>query len=392
MKRNVFFVLFILIAIAFSNCKEDELKAIESDKSAPGTIANPVVESQAGAVKIAYSLPTDKDLLYVVAEYTNKYGKLIQSKASSYTSTLIVNGFADTSVYNVNLYAVDRSENRSAPVVVQVKPLEPPILGIYKNMRLAEDFGGINIQFDNPTEAEVAVVICFKDSTGNMNLKETYYTKQKNVNFASRGFESKETVFGVYIRDRWSNRTDTLKKALTPIYEKLLDRTKFRTVSLPTDAPTGWGLSMPGMWDGKITAEGNMWHSADVGMPMHITFDLGVTAKLSRFTLWQRQGVWIYNHGNPKRYEIWGSTNPPSNGSWDNWVMLKSCISVKPSGSPSGSNMNEDVQAAARGEEFTVPLDAPKVRYIRVRILEAWVGAGGLAAHISEMNFHGNDQ
>ena len=72
--------------------------------------------------------------------------------------------------------------------------------------------------------------------------------------------------------------------------------------------------------------------------------------------------------------------------------MLKSCISVKPSGSPSGSNMNEDVQAAARGEEFTVPLDAPKVRYIRVRILEAWVGAGGLAAHISEMNFHGNDQ
>lgn len=392
MKRNVIFVLFILIAIAFSNCKEDELKAVESDKSAPGTIANLVVESQAGAVEISYSLPTDKDLLYVVAEYTNKYGKLIQIKASTYTSRLIVNGFADTSVYNINLYAVDRSENRSAPVVVQVKPLEPPILGIYKSMRIAEDFGGINIKFNNPTEAEIAVVICFKDSIGNMSLKETYYTKQKNVDFASRGFESKETVFGVYIRDRWNNRTDTLKKALTPIYEKLLDRTKFRTVSLPTDAATGWGLSMPGMWDGRITAEGNMWHSADVGMPMHITFDLGVTAKLSRFTLWQRQGVWIYNHGNPKRYEIWGSTNPPSNGSWDNWVMLKSCTSVKPSGSPSGSNMNDDVAAAGRGEEFSVPLDAPKVRYIRVRILEAWVGAGGLAAHISEMSFYGNDQ
>jgi len=372
MKRIVFFALLILSVAAISNCKKDKLQAVENDKSAPGTISNPVVESKSGAVKITYSLPADNDLLYVLAEYTNKYGKLIQAKASSYSSSVTVDGFADTSVYNINLYAVDRSENRSAPVVVQVKPLEPPIYAIYRSLTVAQDFGGINIKLNNPTEANIAVVVCYKDSIGNMSLKETYYTKQKDVEFSSRGFESKET--------------------LTPIYEKLLDKSKFRAVALPTDAPTGWGLPLPNMWDGKITAEGNMWHSADVGMPMQITFDLGVTAKISRFTLWQRQGVWIYNHGNPKRYEIWGSNNPPSNGSWDNWTKLKSCISVKPSGLPSGSNTNDDVQAAAKGEESTVPLDAPKVRYIRVKILESWVGAGGLAAHISEMSFYGNDQ
>jgi hypothetical protein len=146
------------------------------------------------------------------------------------------------------------------------------------------------------------------------------------------------------------------------------------------------------MWDEKITAEGNMWHSADGPMPMQVTFDLGVTAKLSRFTLWQRQGQWIYNHGNPKQYEIWGSVNPPSDGSWTNWEKLVECTSVKPSGQPTGMNSSEDVAAAARGEEFNIPLSAPRVRYIRVKVLESWIGKGGQAAHISEMTFYGNDQ
>jgi len=134
-----------------------------------------------------------------------------------------------------------------------------------------------------------------------------------------------------------------------------------------------------------------MWHSADAPMPVHFTFDLGVQAKLSRFVLWQRQGQWIYNHGNPKRYEIWGTTSPANNGSWDNWILLASCISEKPSKQPLGMNTAEDVAAAARGEETNIALDAPKVRYIRVKILEPWVGSGGLATHISEMTFYGND-
>jgi Domain of unknown function/Domain of unknown function (DUF5126)/Domain of unknown function (DUF4959) len=389
MKNNNWYLLLALLCIAVIGCKEDVLSPLEKDSVAPQQISNPVSTSSPGAVKVTYSLPSDPDLMYVMAEYKNKYGKLISVKASSYTNSITVDGFADTASYDLSLYAVDKSENKSAPVTVKVKAQEPPIFGIRRSLTLVSDFGGINITFANPTEANIAVVVLYKDSLGNFSTKETIYTKQKNGLFSSRGFPSKETVFGVYIRDRWDNRTDTLKATLTPIFEKELDKTKFRVLTLPTDAKVGFGLPIPNLWN-NVIGPNDMWHTDDTGMPCQITFDMGVTAKISRFTIWQRQGVWIYAHGNPKRYEIWGSNNPASDGSYNNWTKLASCVSVKPSGQPSGSNSQEDVSAAARGEETTVSLNAPAVRYIRVRVLETW--AGGLATHVSEMTLYGNDK
>lgn len=392
MKKIQYWLYTLAALVAISGCTKIEPRPLESDGTAPAPVSNISYERLPGAVKLTYSLPSDKDLLYVQAVYTNKYGAEMSFKASYYINSITVEGFADTASYKLRLYAVDRSENRSAPVELDVKAGTPPVYAAFKTVSLKEDFGGVNIQYSNPSEADIAVVVCYKDSTGAFVPYETFYTKQSKVNFTSRGFLSKSTEFAVYLRDRWNNRTDTFFKTLTPIFEKKLDKSRFRAVILPTDIPDGWGLPIPNLWDDKIAAEGVMWHSADGAMPMHFTFDMGVTAKLSRFTLWQRQGVWIYNHGNPKHYEVWGSTNPPSNGSWDNWQKLVECTSVKPSGQPTGMNTNEDVEAAARGEEVNIPLDAPKVRYIRIKVLDTWIGKGGQASHISEMTFYGNDQ
>ncbi|MEJ2881419.1 DUF5000 domain-containing lipoprotein [Pedobacter sp. GR22-6] len=388
--KSITLVLWCLVFLL--GCKEDILAPLEQDEVAPGMISSPSTVSTAGAVKITYNLPSDEDLMYVMAEYTTKYGKVVRTKASSYINSLTIDGFADTAVYDVNLYAVDNSENRSKPMTIQVRAQEPAIFGIRRSIELVDDFGGINIRFKNPTEANIALVVSYKDSLGNFSTKETIYTKVKEGNFSSRGFSSQETIFGVYIRDRWDNRTDTAIASLTPIFERQLDKSKFKVSTLPTDAAVGWGLPVANLWDRVIAAEGSMWHTADVGMPLQVSFDLGVTAKLSRFTLWQRQGVWIYNHGNPKRYEVWGSNNPATDGSYTNWTKLVSCESKKPSKQPTGLNSNEDVAAAARGEEWTIPLDAAPVRYIRIRVLEVWIGPGGKAAHVSEMTFFGNDK
>ena len=392
MKMIQTIIWLVLVLMMAAGCKRDDLHPLEEDGLAPASVENVSYSSLPGSVKLTYSLPADKDLLYVQAVYTNKYGKEVSVKASYYTNSLTVEGFADTASYTMKLYAVDRSENRSVPVEIAVKAATPPVYDVYKTIALKEDFGGLNIQYNNSTEADLAIVVCYKDSTGDFVPFETFYSKQKAGYFTSRGFASKPTEFGVYLRDRWDNRTDTVFATLTPIFEKKLDKSKFRAVVLPTDIPVGWGLSIPNMWDNVIAPGGNMWHSADGHMPMQVTFDMGVTAKLSRFILWQRSGQWIYNHGNPKRYEVWGSVNPPSDGSWTNWVKLAECTSVKPSGQATGMNSTEDVEAAARGEEFNIPLSAPAVKYIRVKVLETWIGKGGQAAHIAEMTFYGNDQ
>lgn len=391
MKIAKFLIPICLLVAAMPGCKEDMLVPVEHDGGAPGPLTNVKAEGRPGTVKLTYTLPADADLLYVLAEYTDKYGKVIQNKASYYTDSMVVQGFADSAVHKMSLYAVDRSENKSTPVIIDVQAKSPPVFGIKSGLILQPDFGGINIQFSNPTEADIAIVVSYKDSLGFFVENETFYTKLQQGTFTSRGLTSKPTVFGVYVRDRWNNRTDTTFITLTPIFEKQLDKTKFKAVILPTDvANYGNGLVIENIWDGIISEGANMWHSkGDAGMPMHITIDLGVTAKLSRFTLWQRPGPYLYNHGNPKRFEIWGTTSPAADGSFTNWTLLTTCTSVKPSGGPTGVNTKDDIDAAARGEEYNIPLTAPKFRYMRIRILENW--SGGSQGHIAEMKFYGND-
>lgn len=391
MKIFKIFLTICLLSMVFIGCKRDELVPVETDDVKPGQVSDVMSESLPGTVKLTYKLPSDPDLLYVMAEYTDKYGKVTQTKASYFVNTLTVQGFADANVYKMNVYAVDRSENKSDPIVIDVKALTPPIFDVKASLDLQADFGGVNVSFTNQNESDIAIVVSYKDSQGFFVPNETVYTKSKQGTFTSRGLPVQPTVFAVYIRDRWNNRTDTVFKTLTPIFEKELDKTKFREVTFPTDiGGYGNGLVLSNIWDNKINADNSMWHSkGDAGMPMHISFDLGVTAKISRFVLWERPGPYLFNHGNPKRYEVWGSTNPPSDGSYTNWVLLKSCVSVKPSGQSPGINSTADVAAGARGEEFNVPLTAPSVRYIRVKILENWIG--GLQAHIAEMSFYGND-
>ncbi|WP_157258317.1 DUF4959 domain-containing protein, partial [Pedobacter ginsenosidimutans] len=81
MKNNKWYVLATLFCVMILGCKEDILAPLEKDTVAPPPISNPVSERMAGAVKVSYNLPSDADLMYVVAEYTNKYGKVISVKA-----------------------------------------------------------------------------------------------------------------------------------------------------------------------------------------------------------------------------------------------------------------------------------------------------------------------
>jgi len=125
---------------------------------------------------------------------------------------------------------------------------------------------------------------------------------------------------------------------------------------------------------------------------MWITFDLGISAKLSRIGLWQRNdnGYWIYSQNNLREFEIYGSESPNPDGSWDaSWQLMVHHTIIKPSGLPVGTTTNEDLAAAEAGEQMEVPLTAPKVRYIRLKILRTW-SDGGYAANIAEMTFWGD--
>lgn len=398
--KKIFYYLYVLMAITgLYACSKTDLNVqepIEKDKVKPGVVTNIKVENGPGSAIITYSVPDDIDLQYVLAEYNINSTTVRQAKTSRFSDTIKVDGFNNIGEYDVRLYAVDKSENRSDVVIAKVNPETPPYRSIAGTLTLTEDFGGVNITFANPDEAKVAAVIITKDSNGEFAPIETFYTGTKAGVFSARGYDPTPRVFGVYIKDRWNNNSDTLFKTITPLFEKMLDKTKFKPYKLPFDQPSAFGWEMPYMWDGKTGEPGFHTLQGALPRPHRFTFDLGVVVKLSRFKILQRiDGGWAYNHGNPRSWNMWGSATPPDpSGTWDSWTKLMLCESKKPSELPFGQTTNEDIGYArgsdGLGEEFTFPLSAPPVRYIRMEILKNWGGTDFF--HALEITFWGNTQ
>jgi hypothetical protein len=396
-KMNIYRLLtsIVLCTIVINGCKEERiLGPVEQDSVPPGQVKVTNIEPLSGKVNITYTLPVDEDVAYVEAQYQTKNGITRQGRSSAYKNVVTLEGFPDIDTYSVKVYTVDKSENRSEPVVVEVNTLKPDVMIAFESARLADDFGGPNLQFTNPNAADLAAVILYEDAAGDLGPYDTYYTKSKAGYYTARGLPPTPVSMGIYFRDRWSNLSDTLIQVITPYEEKPLDKKKFKAFNLVGDyIPNAYGTPER-IWDNNFLTYGQT--DPNRAGQAYFTFDLGVTAKLSRFTLWQLPSnsgnILIYNANvNPRLYELWGRATTPTDGSWDGWVRLASCESIKPSGFPTGINTDEDVAAAAKGEEWNISLDAAPVRYIRFKCLSNWLNGGG-STIVGEMSFWGKEQ
>ncbi|SMC78654.1 DUF5000 domain-containing lipoprotein [Pedobacter nyackensis] len=382
--------LFIgmLVVMTTQACKESETSTIVNDGVAPGPVTGLTVTNLSGAATIKYNLPSDPDVLYVKAVYKTKQGIERETKVSYYNNTITVVGFADTDGYEVKLYAIDKGGNTSQPTSVTVNPLMPPFRIIRNSLGVISNFGGIDVSFENATQADVAIVVIAPNALGDYTAVNTNYTTLKKGVFYTRDLKAEETKFGIYVRDRWGNISDTLQTTLTPIYEERLDRKLMKGISLPSDPGLAYGGSLNGVFDGSVT--GGTYHSNDAArMPQQFTYDMGVTAKLSRLAWWMRpDGGGYYAIHAPRKIEIWGSNAPNPDGSYDGWTKLVDYEQIKPSGLPVGQLTTADNDAAKAGETVLIPLDAPKVRYIRFKTLTNW--SGGTYVCFYELAMWGN--
>jgi hypothetical protein len=375
--------------LAVVSCKEVFNEPLETNPAVPQQITVNKVERSTGAVTITYSLPDDPNLFYVRAECDVK-GQRREAKSSAYKNTVTLEGFPDTSDYVVNLYSVSRSEVSSEPVQQTVRPKQPAYQEVFKTLNLIADFGGATCIYENPSGADLVIMLSYLDTLGNWINSATAYTSQKSGMLSQRNMDTIPTWFAVCIRDRWNNTTDSLKLLLTPRFEMQLDKSLFRLLSLPTDAGSGWGWVQQNLWDGSY-AEGKGWVSNTVSpLPIHITIDLGATYQLSRFHYRNREGSdYFFDREAVLKQEIWGSTNPNPDGSFDSsWTLLMTTPKVeKPSGLGFGQLTTEDRTVGTAGHEFSFEPGLPAVRYVRHRILET--GNNGTEVTMMEVTYWG---
>lgn len=397
MKLKITFIA--LLSIFFIGCKEEFNSPIEKDSPLTGNVSNVSVENLPGAAVLTYSVPTDPSFLYVLAEVTSKTGTIRQFKSSHYINTLKLDGFGDTNTYQVQLYAVNKSEVKSEPISVEVNPLTPPFLTVYETVEVTEDFGGVNIKFKNESEADVGIILYATDSLGDFKQYGSFYSKAKSGSHTFRGMRSENTKIGVFVRDRWENTSDTLIDEVTPLHEEMLKK-PYVDITLPGDAKIYEGLhyiSKAHMWSGRWSTNFadpyNPGQSMTTDMPnaltpLHVTFALNGTqkARLSRIRI---NHYYTYTNRDMKKYEIWGHPGPyPSDGSWNGWIKLGSYEQKKPSGLPNNQFSEEDKRVWAEGDNFDLLPDAPPIQYIRIRCIENWAGNANMA--IAEVTLWGS--
>ncbi|RFZ95807.1 DUF4959 domain-containing protein [Mucilaginibacter conchicola] len=402
-RRNSFssvIITSLLLMLAASSCKKSEsnISVVSDDKTKPGVVTDVKVINQNGSAKITYKLPNSQNLLYVLASYKINGSRVRETKASYYTDTILTDGYAREQEYEVTLYAVSRAEVKSDPVTVKVHPLTPNYQRVNSNIDITPDFGGANFFTLNPDKAAIAVHVIAYDETAKKYVDEKpTYISTDTVNVSVRGYDAVPRKFGVYTTDRFGNVSDTLFKTLTPYFETLLDKSKFREYIKPTDSPIGYGWVFKNFFDGNTGEPG--WHT-DPAPRMQGTFSLGVSAKLSRFILWERVNGGVYAYQNIKRMTLWGTDKDlpadvelPKNsapgtvvGDWIN--MGNFTFPNPPSGLPPNQANAADAKFVQDGVNFKIPFEAPATKYIRFVCTETWGGLNYVNA--LEISLYGN--
>lgn len=403
--KHMFIVFLGIVMLSILSCKKSEgyNTPISTDMTKPDVVSNVKVDNFNGGANITYELPNSDNILYVLAKYKINGSVGRETKASYYKDTVTVNGFANEQDYDVTLYTVTRANVMSDPLTVKVHPQTPVYKLVKPTISITADFGGVNVKASNPLKKEIGVIIVAYDpATKMMEVQDQYFTKAATIDYSIRGYQNTARDFGVYITDQWNNISDTLKMSVTPLYEELLDKSKFSTYKMASDSPIGFNWPLSNLWNGK--SDGDGWHTEYGNKAPYVgTFSIGKTYKLSRFVLFERYGDdYRYRLGNPKDFSLWGSNVASPQDSQlpvlaevgavvGDWVNLGNYhFPDPPSGLPPGSTNAADDAFVKAGVNFNISINAPLVRFIRVAVSKTW--SGGDAAHIMELSLYGKPE
>jgi hypothetical protein len=163
MKIMKYIFLFVMFALGFYSCKEQDRFAIayyDTEPPSPPIYSGKYKPLNGGAT-IFFEHPADRDLISVDASYTGAQGQEVWFSASYYKDSISVYGLSDTLEHIINLYAVDRAGNRSAIVPVPIVPLEPAVTRTAKSISVKPGFGSFFIDWTNVLKQNLNVYANF---------------------------------------------------------------------------------------------------------------------------------------------------------------------------------------------------------------------------------------
>lgn len=413
------FIYIFVAAVLFTSCQEENGHGQYSVESiAPSMVKNVTYSALPGAVKLKYVLPSDEDLSYVKAVYQLDNKTIKEAKASAYTNELLLEGFGKgDSVRQVKVIAVDVNQNESEPFQVEVTPQESPIYETFKTLNGEETYGGVKVDWKNPKDFNVILVVKYENSAGKMeqinNGKIFAEGTGKEDTRSITGLDSIQRRFTVHVEDRWGNKTKEYVFSAKPIFEESIDKSTFRRWN-PSNAvgndkityQAWWGYDIEKTWDGLHAgnySSDNCYSTEGGNKQNRITFDMVSQIQPTRMKLWTRKN---YRYSAIGEYiRVWGSNDPQALPTFDQafqpesrrWILLTEEQGssggfqiYKPSGLPGTQVTSADIQyCEVDGLDIYFKKDVPTVRYICIEMVSMW-GTGGTGSFtVAELAFWG---
>ncbi|MDD4592375.1 MAG: DUF4959 domain-containing protein, partial [Parabacteroides sp.] len=252
--KKTFTYILLFILIVFSSCKEELIGQYPIENIPPQKVTNTAVKNIEGGALITYNISDEDDVLYVKANYKLDDGTPMEIKSSIYSNQLEIVGIGKSREMPVTLTVVDRSQNESAPITVMIHPLDAPIYSILQTLLIQNDFGGIQLRWENPTKTPIVIDV-FSPTEDEMREVDRFYSESSIGKANVRGQEPVETIYSIAIRDRWGNRTDTISGTFLPIFETELDKSRFRRWNppgIPYNAYTSSNWYIENFWNNNI--------------------------------------------------------------------------------------------------------------------------------------------
>jgi hypothetical protein len=387
------YLSLIVCAFLLFSCTEKELEPINQSKGKPGVVTETEVTPIAGGAVVYYRIPETSDLLAIKAVYTITNGQKREAIASYYDNHLILDGFADTLQHEALIYAVNRVQELSDPVMVQFTPLESSLSKTAKSVRIEPDFGGAAFSWVNSDSASLSFEFLTPDYNGKMQTVTIFQSVKDSMDYTIRGYTTEPRQFGLVITDNFGNSSGMISPPdgeITPFREDRLDKTIMSVRHLDNDSHmTGWGMKDEYMIDDDLATFGN---SLNNSLPASFTIDLGKKMKLSRVILYQRlYNNQYYNHANPKYFDVYRPIDEELSqyGFWTDWQKIMTCTVIKPSGLSGTEVTNEDMRAATNGHEFSFPRTMEPIRYLRFRMPPGSTYGNVNFVNVAELTFYG---
>lgn len=372
MKKLLLIPLFVFVAVA---CSDNE----DGDTTPPGVLTVDMVTPTNGGGIINYTLPDDNDILYVKAEYTNSNGVDVSRASSSYNNSIEIDGLNQTTALTITLYVVDENFNQSAPIFVELIPLESFIYLVQESIELAADLGGFRITWNNIESKTVYVYVHINDGTEEEVRILSSDNAQESI--AVRGLPSTEISISTRVQDFDENTTTLEEKGtLTPLFEEVIDKSTWTLLASQSVNGNAWEGDSTNFWDDVIDTTGNnsdnsyfmIWRDLNGGSlnwPLDLVINLNKNVKITRFSVWQR-AFWYngpsdvpyyFQEENMKSFTIYASNDAQV------WQELGQFDIGDPRDSE-GNIPAAALESAANGHEFELDAVSEAFRYLKFSV------------------------